>query len=143
MNLNYNVAIIHPDGQLWRVCHNDRLLVACQIALQVPRLRCAEHQTASIVTDRDRREFIKQAGLAVCAWTSVIQSSLAVAANRSTGSIMDVEHVVILMQENRAFDHYFGTLRGVSGFSDCGSAVWQLAGHIETGRISRSDPAMG
>jgi phospholipase C len=27
------------------------------------------------------------------------------------GSIMDVEHVVILMQENRSFDHYFGTLR--------------------------------
>ena len=31
---------------------------------------------------------------------------------------MDVEHVVILMQENRSFDHYFGTLSGVRGFSD-------------------------
>jgi len=31
---------------------------------------------------------------------------------------MDVEHVVILMQENRSFDHYFGTLHGVRGFSD-------------------------
>ncbi len=30
----------------------------------------------------------------------------------------DVEHVVILMQENRSFDHYFGTLRGVRGFGD-------------------------
>src|SRR5580658_7825123 len=30
-----------------------------------------------------------------------------------TGSIADVKHVVILMQENRSFDHYFGTLRGV------------------------------
>jgi phospholipase C len=29
-----------------------------------------------------------------------------------------VEHVVILMQENRSFDHYFGTLAGVRGFSD-------------------------
>jgi Phosphoesterase family len=26
--------------------------------------------------------------------------------------------VVILMQENRSFDHYFGTLSGVRGFSD-------------------------
>ncbi|WP_202799627.1 alkaline phosphatase family protein [Rhodanobacter sp. 115] len=26
--------------------------------------------------------------------------------------------MVILMQENRSFDHYFGTLRGVRGFSD-------------------------
>jgi len=29
-----------------------------------------------------------------------------------------VEHIVILMQENRSFDHYFGTLRGVRGFGD-------------------------
>lgn len=30
----------------------------------------------------------------------------------------DIEHVVILMQENRSFDHYFGTLSGVIGFDD-------------------------
>ena len=29
-----------------------------------------------------------------------------------------VEHVVFLMQENRSFDHYFGTLKGVAGFED-------------------------
>ncbi len=34
------------------------------------------------------------------------------------GSLADVEHVVILMQENRSFDHYFGTLPGVRGFDD-------------------------
>lgn len=33
-------------------------------------------------------------------------------------SIMDIEHIVILMQENRSFDHYFGTLPGVRGFGD-------------------------
>ena len=31
---------------------------------------------------------------------------------------MDAEHVVILMQENRSFDHVFGRLRGVRGFND-------------------------
>ncbi|MCU1362660.1 MAG: Phospholipase [Acidimicrobiaceae bacterium] len=36
----------------------------------------------------------------------------------STASLSDVEHVVILMQENRSFDHYFGTISGVRGFSD-------------------------
>jgi phospholipase C len=36
----------------------------------------------------------------------------------STGTITDVKHVVILMQENRSFDHYFGTLQGVRGFGD-------------------------
>ncbi|MCF3963122.1 alkaline phosphatase family protein [Streptomyces fuscigenes] len=34
------------------------------------------------------------------------------------GSLKDVEHVVLLMQENRSFDHYFGTLSGVRGFDD-------------------------
>ena len=29
-----------------------------------------------------------------------------------------VEHIVILMQENVSFDHYYGTLGGVRGFSD-------------------------
>ncbi|MFI1969377.1 alkaline phosphatase family protein [Streptomyces cinnamoneus] len=34
------------------------------------------------------------------------------------GSLSDVKHVVMLMQENRSFDHYFGTLKGVRGFAD-------------------------
>jgi phospholipase C len=34
------------------------------------------------------------------------------------GSLRDVKHVVIHMQENRSFDHYFGTLGGVTGFGD-------------------------
>jgi phospholipase C len=34
------------------------------------------------------------------------------------GSLRDIEHVVLLMQENRSFDHYFGTLSGVRGFHD-------------------------
>ena len=34
------------------------------------------------------------------------------------GGLDAVEHVVLLMQENRSFDHYFGTLRGVRGFGD-------------------------
>ncbi|MGW5655557.1 alkaline phosphatase family protein [Streptomyces humi] len=34
------------------------------------------------------------------------------------GSLHDIEHVVMLMQENRSFDHYFGTLAGVRGFAD-------------------------
>jgi len=34
------------------------------------------------------------------------------------GSLRDIKHVVMLMQENRSFDHYFGTLAGVRGFND-------------------------
>ncbi|MDX6348069.1 MAG: phospholipase [Streptomyces sp.] len=40
------------------------------------------------------------------------------AAAATTGTIADVKHVVVLMQENRSFDHYFGTLKGVRGFAD-------------------------
>jgi phospholipase C len=32
--------------------------------------------------------------------------------------LTDIEHVVILIQENRSFDHYFGSYRGVRGFSE-------------------------
>src|ERR1700690_454649 len=33
-------------------------------------------------------------------------------------SLSEIKHVVVLMQENRSFDHYFGTLAGVRGFDD-------------------------
>jgi phospholipase C len=43
----------------------------------------------------------------------------AAAATQPAGSTLaDIEHVVVLMQENRSFDHYFGTLSGVRGFAD-------------------------
>src|SRR6266852_9320624 len=38
--------------------------------------------------------------------------------------LTDIAHVIILVQENRSFDHYFGSYRGVRGFSD-GSAAFQ------------------
>lgn len=64
-----------------------------------------------------------------------IRQALAIPANNRTGTIMDVEHVVILMQENRSFDHYFGTFPGVRGFSDRFTiplpgqrAVWEQQG---------------
>ena len=81
----------------------------------------------------DRRRFLKltAAGLAAQVLPLPIQKALALPAAGETGTIMDVEHVVILMQENRSFDHYFGTLRGVRGFSDprplvlpSGKTVW-------------------
>jgi len=36
------------------------------------------------------------------------------------GRLTDIEHVVIFIQENRSFDHYFGAYRGVRGFADPG-----------------------
>ncbi|MGK6352270.1 phosphocholine-specific phospholipase C [Parapedobacter sp. DT-150] len=68
-----------------------------------------------------RREFIKlsaTAGLGASIWEPLLQRALAVEAHNATRSIKDVEHIVILMQENRSFDHYFGAMKGVRGFGD-------------------------
>jgi phospholipase C len=60
-----------------------------------------------------------------------ISRALAIPAAGGTGTIADVEHVVVFMQENRSFDHYFGHLRGVRGYNDrfpltlpSGKPVW-------------------
>jgi phospholipase C len=85
----------------------------------------------------DRRNFIRllgaSAGLGTLSATmsSSITNALELSANTETGTIKDVKHVVILMQENRSFDHYFGTLKGVRGFGDrhpipmTNGLVWQ------------------
>src|SRR5580693_5595939 len=39
-------------------------------------------------------------------------------ARLTSAPISDIKHVVVLMQENRSFDHYFGTMPGVRGFAD-------------------------
>ncbi len=57
-------------------------------------------------------------GSAASMLNSSIAKAMAIPAHFKTGTIMDVEHVVILMQENNSFDEVFGTLRGVRGFSD-------------------------
>jgi phospholipase C len=44
--------------------------------------------------------------------------SAAIAAGPRCGRLQDIEHVVFLVQENRSFDHYFGTYKGVRGFAD-------------------------
>jgi len=67
-----------------------------------------------------RRHFLfSMAGAAAaCAMPPSIARALALPADRRSGTIADIDHVVILMQENRSFDHYFGTLSGVRGFGD-------------------------
>ncbi|PZO76948.1 MAG: phospholipase C, phosphocholine-specific [Sphingomonas taxi] len=72
------------------------------------------------MTDVSRRSLLGASltGAALSAFPAAIARAAAIAPDVKTRSIMDVEHVVILMQENRGFDHYFGSLRGVRGFAD-------------------------
>jgi phospholipase C len=39
-------------------------------------------------------------------------------ARLTSAPISEIKHVVVLMQENRSFDHYFGAMPGVRGFAD-------------------------
>ena len=69
------------------------------------------------MTHIDRRRLLAL-GAASLALPASIQKAWAIQARSTTGTIKDVKHVVILMQENRSFDHYFGTMNGVRGFGD-------------------------
>ncbi|MFJ4438162.1 phosphocholine-specific phospholipase C [Streptomyces sp. NPDC088923] len=85
-----------------------------------------------------RRDFIalSAAAAAAAAGVSGSQADRAAAETRTatsdavaaTGTLKDAKHIVILMQENRSFDHYFGMLKGVRGFSDR-STVEIAGGH--------------
>jgi phospholipase C len=74
------------------------------------------------MANTNRRTFMQLMGLTGAATLTTMKGNIAkalnIAANSRTGTIQDVEHVVILMQENRPFDHHFGTLRGVRGYND-------------------------
>src|SRR5215470_14443454 len=53
------------------------------------------------------------AGMAAVALPPNVRKALAAPVHHGSGSLRDIEHVVLLMQENRSFDHYFGTFSGV------------------------------
>ncbi|MEW1693721.1 phosphocholine-specific phospholipase C [Streptomyces sp. NPDC091265] len=82
-----------------------------------------------MTTDISRRRLFALGGGALGAATAgsllppSLQAAIAAQPALSAGSggrdgLGAIKHVVILMQENRSFDHYFGTLRGVRGFGD-------------------------
>lgn len=86
--------------------------------------------------DFSRRDFLKNTGLLAggagvfSTLPASIQKALAINPAKGSG-FEDAEHIVLLMQENRSFDHCFGSLKGVRGFNDPrvlklanGSPVW-------------------
>ncbi|MFI2347323.1 phosphocholine-specific phospholipase C [Streptomyces sp. NPDC019443] len=96
-----------------------------------------------MTTDMSRRRLFALGGGAIgaAAAGSLLPPSLqaALAAEPPSGGLRAVKHVVILMQENRSFDHYFGTLRGVRGFGDrnavelpSGKPVFEQPGPLRT-----------
>ncbi|GAA2807922.1 phospholipase C, phosphocholine-specific [Kitasatospora paracochleata] len=79
------------------------------------------------MTPVNRRTFLgSAAALGAALGLDALPGTTGRAEAATTGTITDVKHVVVLMQENRSFDHYFGALKGVRGFAD--RATVQLAG---------------
>ncbi|MBC6447429.1 phosphocholine-specific phospholipase C [Actinokineospora xionganensis] len=66
----------------------------------------------------DRRSFLGLGAGAAAFSLLPLSVRTAMAAAAPTGGLELIEHVVILMQENRSFDHYYGSLRGIRGFND-------------------------
>ncbi|WP_420106590.1 phosphocholine-specific phospholipase C [Herbaspirillum huttiense] len=108
-----------------------------------------------------RRDFLRLsasvagAASAAALLPASISKALAIAPQVRTGSIEDVEHIVVFMQENRSFDHYLGHLSGVRGYNDRfpvtlpnGHPVWfqprqeDPAAVIAPFRYDTTDPAM-
>ena len=86
-----------------------------------------------------RRTFLK-GGAGALAGLSLQESLLRVlAAPSPCGTIGDIEHVVVLMQENRSFDHYFGRYPGVRGFDD--RSVLTSIGDDGTGVFKQAYPS--
>ncbi|MCP1574325.1 phosphocholine-specific phospholipase C [Herbaspirillum rubrisubalbicans] len=116
---------------------------------------------ARIMGGHSRRDFLRfsatlaGAASATAMLPASIRKAMAIAPQGRTGSIEDVEHIVVFMQENRSFDHYLGHLSGVRGYNDRfpvtlpnGRPVWfqprqeDASALIAPFRYDTTDPAM-
>jgi phospholipase C len=70
------------------------------------------------VTGLTRRRFLGSAAAGFGLLPPSLRNVLAATPENRQGSLKDVKHVVYIFQENRSFDHYFGSLSGVRGFDD-------------------------
>ncbi|WP_329459784.1 phosphocholine-specific phospholipase C [Streptomyces sp. NBC_01497] len=95
------------------------------------------------MSDLSRRGFIGAAtaitgAAAVGGVTAPAAEAAAAPKRKPHGDIRDIKRVVVLMQENRSFDHYFGSLRGVRGFGD--RSTTQLPGGLSVFEQPLSTP---
>jgi len=103
------------------------------------------------------RRQVVQAGLAAGAVAlssdPLVQIANAAKAPPPLGHLSDIDHVIILIQENRSFDHYFGTYSGVEGYGSASKSVLEQEGyeaegfegkllpfHLNTGGVAQCFP---
>jgi Phospholipase C len=71
---------------------------------------------------QNRRQFLKQLGLggaAVVTAPKLMGVAHAAGVDEKTILRKKIEHVVIIFQENRSFDHYFGTFHAKKWSKSC------------------------
>jgi phospholipase C len=88
--------------------------------MTVRRAGIQEHEMGGDLTRREILHAAAAGGAALGA-SALVSNSLiarALADPPKCGTLNDIQHVVILIQENRSFDHYFGSYRAVAGFAD-------------------------
>jgi phospholipase C len=71
-----------------------------------------------IMSRMDRREVLQFAAATSLFGVAGLSAVTARAQPTVPAKLTDIDHIIILMKENRSFDHYFGTLPGVRGFDD-------------------------
>ena len=97
--------------------------------------------------DSSKRKFITRtlgigaAAAGLSAFPPAIRRALAIEASNVTGTLQDVQHVVLLMLENRSFDSYFGTFKGVRGFGDRFAVPTPNGANVFYQSYSKSTPA--
>ncbi|NRR28968.1 phospholipase C, phosphocholine-specific [Oxalobacteraceae bacterium] len=77
------------------------------------------------MANASRRKFMRNslAAANVTLLPAALQQALAAPA--VSGTLGSIAHVVVLCQENRSFDHYFGAYKGARGFNDDHAATVQ------------------
>jgi len=125
-------TFLRSAGEVMGRCSAERFVGALALYAGMPEPPHSrgrghvDHPGAKVSTmNMSRRKFLTigaGAALGTVVAPAALRSSAAMSAGASAvtlaGNITDVKHVVVLMQENRSFDHYFGRLSGVRGFSD-------------------------
>src|SRR5262249_54243222 len=84
--------------------------------------RYAGEQGRQLMPSLTRRRFLGSAaaagGISGLGLLPLSMRQALAASSEQQGSLEQVEPVIVLIQENRSFDHSFGALSGVRGFAD-------------------------
>ncbi len=87
-----------------------------------------------------RRSFLGMAGAALGVGGAYVVEQAVRSDPGGATSLNDIDHFVLLMQENRSFDHYFGTMAGVRGYADPAARAVLERNRLQPFRLDLAGP---